>query len=174
MAASNWLTNALTADRDATQIGTLYRSATSAQAESVRALQECGRLLAIKRDSIPHGGWMLWLKDNQEMLGFDIRTAQRLLRLANTTLTTHLDEATAVAISRQVWGNETEVSPTPPSNLSTHYRRISGFLDWLEKHPAGDIPDSELIELQPRIAAIRQWIAEIEGKAKRLNLRLAG
>lgn len=162
------------ADDAATQIGTLYRCAKMSQLESIRALHECGRLLRLKREMIPHGGWTLWVKDNQEMLGFNEQTARRLMNLANQSLTTDMTEEEATALSRQVWGNVTEVPPTVPDPFSTHYRRITGFLDWISKHSVSDIPDAELIELKPRIELMRQWLAELEGKAKRLNLRLAG
>jgi hypothetical protein len=86
-------------DKDAIQIGELYQKARLSLVESVRFAIACGQRLKAKQDSLPHGAWLPWLRDNAEVLGFDTpRTAQRLMALAaNTTLASHLNEATAIA-----------------------------------------------------------------------------
>lgn len=93
-------------DKEALEIGELYKRAKTSLIESVRAQMECGRLLIAKKENMGHGEWLPWLKANEGILGFDNpRTAQRLMQVANTASTPHLDESAAVAISRQTWGN---------------------------------------------------------------------
>jgi N6-adenosine-specific RNA methylase IME4 len=95
------------ADTDAAEIGDLYRIGKVALVDSVKRFVEAGQKLIAKKDLLPHGQWLPWLRDNAEVLGFDTpRTAQRLISLAaNATSTSHLDEAEVIAISRQLWGN---------------------------------------------------------------------
>jgi hypothetical protein len=93
-------------DADAVDIGDLYRKARRSLAVSVRYAIQCGRRLRAKKDSLDHGQWLPWLRDNAEVLGFEHRTtATRLMKLANGAPAHHLDEATALAISRQLWGH---------------------------------------------------------------------
>jgi phage N-6-adenine-methyltransferase len=94
-------------DKDATEIGDLYRKARMSLVDSVRFCIECGKRLKVKRDSLPRGAWLPWLRDNAEVLGFESRQTAHLLMkaAANVKLTLHLTEADAAAISRQIWGN---------------------------------------------------------------------
>jgi hypothetical protein len=100
-------TNIPAADADAAVIGNLYRIGKIALVDSVKRFIEAGQKLIAKKDLLPHGQWLPWLRDNAEVLGFDTpRTAQRLISLAaNATSASHLDEASALAISRQLWGH---------------------------------------------------------------------
>ena len=100
----------ISADQDAAEIGHLYQQARGSLIASVRFAIACGERLAAKKASLPHGGWLPWLRDNADVLGFDSRrTATRLMALAaNETLASHLDEAGALAISRQLWGHQTQ------------------------------------------------------------------
>lgn len=157
----------------ALEIGEVYRAAQASQQASVRALHACGVGLAEVKASLPHGTWLLWIKDHQELLGFSISTAQRLVRLANEALAPHLTEADAVQVSRRVWSHEIELAAATPAEFSGHYRRISGFVEWLEKHAVSEVPDAELMELRPRVERIRRWLEEFDGKARRMNLRLS-
>jgi N6-adenosine-specific RNA methylase IME4 len=95
-------------DKDAAEIGDLYRKAHGSLVESIRFAIACGKRLVLKKASLKHGEWLPWLRANADALGFDTPlTAQRLMKLAaNTSLATHLDEAGAVAISRQLWGHD--------------------------------------------------------------------
>jgi phage N-6-adenine-methyltransferase len=97
-------------DRDAIEIGLLYRNARNSIVESVRYLDECGRRLLAKKDAIGHGKWLPWLAAHRDELGFGERAAQWLMNgsewlASNPQLTTDLDEAAAVEISRRFWGN---------------------------------------------------------------------
>jgi phage N-6-adenine-methyltransferase len=56
----------------AVEIGKQYR-------RGIEAWLECGRLLKIQRDALNHGQWGRWVEENRERLGFEIRTAQRLI-----------------------------------------------------------------------------------------------
>ncbi len=74
-------------DRDAAEIGDLYRRAGATMVESVRYALACGERLAAKKASLPHGAWLPWLEENADVLGFKTRrTAARLMFLANGTL----------------------------------------------------------------------------------------
>jgi hypothetical protein len=56
---------------------------------------------------LAHGQWLPWLKANAEVLGFKAdRTARLLMRAAaNRKLASDLNEATAVALNRLLWGH---------------------------------------------------------------------
>jgi hypothetical protein len=101
----------LIVDRDAIEIGELYRNARTSFVDSAKYLIECGNRLIAKKESpeMGHGTWLPWLKENEDVLGFSSRvTAARLMACArsNVALTQHLDESSALAISRQTWGNK--------------------------------------------------------------------
>jgi N6-adenosine-specific RNA methylase IME4 len=95
-------------DKDAAAIGELYRKARGSLIESVRYAHACGERLIAKKATLGHGQWLPWLAANADVLGFESRfTSAKLMRLAeNVPLTAHLDEAGALAISHQLWGNE--------------------------------------------------------------------
>lgn len=94
-------------DKDAVEIGELYRRAKTALVDSVLHYRDCGKRLAQKKASLAHGQWLPWLAANADTLGFEThRTAQLLIKAAaNTKSTSHLSHDEAVAISRQTWGN---------------------------------------------------------------------
>ena len=60
----------------AAKIGRLYR-------RGIEDWLEAGRLLKIQRDALDHGQWLPWLRDNEGVLGFGVRAAQRLIQVAN-------------------------------------------------------------------------------------------
>ncbi len=95
-------------DQDAVAIGTLYRKGREAILDSVRYNLQAGRKLIQKKDSMPHGEWVPWLRANADLLGFKHRTtASRLMKAAaaNDASTHHLTEAEAIQINRKFWGN---------------------------------------------------------------------
>ena len=92
-------------DRDAQEIGGLYRKSGECIVDNVRYLWEAGQRLAAKKQQLGHGRWLPWIEANREALGFDKRAAQRLIGLSNTTLTTHLTPEDAAELSRSIWGN---------------------------------------------------------------------
>jgi phage N-6-adenine-methyltransferase len=98
------------ADNAAIKIGDLYRKGRASMIDSVRSLQEAGRLLLAKKESLPHGQWLSWLSDNEDALGFGIRTADRLMRgaaakAAKLDVNVEYGEAEAVRLNRLIWGN---------------------------------------------------------------------
>ena len=96
-------------DGDAIAIGELYARSNSSLADAVVARLECGQRLAEKKASMAHGEWLPWLDANAGVLGFLSRfTAAKLIKAAqgNVPLAAHLDEATAVKLSRQMWGHD--------------------------------------------------------------------
>ena len=100
-------------DKDAAEIGDLYRKARMSLVGSVRFAIECGQRLTTKKESLGHGQWIPWLEANADTLGFkNDSTARRLMTLAKTySAPAHdMDEATALTFSRQLWGH---VNVTP-------------------------------------------------------------
>lgn len=94
-------------DRDAAEIGDLYREARSSIVNSVNFLIDAGRKLTAKKESLGHGNWIPWLMENEGALGFGKRAAQVLIKAAsNAQLTAHLTEADAINLSRAIWGNK--------------------------------------------------------------------
>lgn len=95
------------ADIDAVEIGRLYALARTSLVDSVKYTLECGLRLIAKKQTMHHGEWLPWLAANEPELGFKERAARLMMKAAsNRQLTADLDETTAVAISRQLWGND--------------------------------------------------------------------
>jgi hypothetical protein len=95
-------------DQDAVAIGTLYRKGREAIVESVRYNLQAGRKLIRKKDSMPYGEWVSWLRANADLLGFKHRTtASRLMKAAaaNDASTQHLTQVEAIRINRKLCGN---------------------------------------------------------------------
>src|SRR5438034_2622391 len=61
-----------------------------------------------KKASLKHGEWLPWLVNNADVLGFSTpQTAGKLMRAAKLNVDVQFeDEATAVTMSRKLWGNE--------------------------------------------------------------------
>lgn len=94
-------------DSDAIAIGDLWRKACQGLIDSTRCYLECGQRLRDKKDSLEHGEWLPWLKANAEVLGFQERAARLMMKAAaNRQLAADLDEVTAVAVNRQLWGHD--------------------------------------------------------------------
>jgi hypothetical protein len=72
----------------AEQIGRKYKAGAA-------AYQACGALLKAKKAALGHGKWEPWLKENEAVLGFGKRTAERLMKWADTPAMNPDD----------VWGN---------------------------------------------------------------------
>lgn len=95
------------ADRDAVEIGDLYRKARSSVADSVRYSIEAGHRLLAKKASLQRGEWLPWLEANADVLDFDTpRTAQRLMDVATEyDAGVAFDDQKAIEISRTIWGH---------------------------------------------------------------------
>ena len=101
-----------TVDKDAVEIGALYARSKTSLVDAVKSAHECGKRLAAKKESLSHGEWLPWLDANEGTLGFSTdRTAQRLMRFANATLTSDLDGPAALLENRKLWGNEPSQQP---------------------------------------------------------------
>jgi N6-adenosine-specific RNA methylase IME4 len=95
-------------DQDAAEIGRLYGQYRKGIVDAVVYWGEAGQRLAAKKSELGHGQWLPWLAANAEVLGFGERTAQLLIKgaKANPKLDFgNLTEATALALNRQIWGN---------------------------------------------------------------------
>jgi phage N-6-adenine-methyltransferase len=94
-------------DKDAIDIGALYRKGCKGMADSVRYMIEAGRRLLAKKAELDHGEWIPWLEANADALGFETRmTATRLMNAAakcNVDVT--FDDQKAIEASRTIWGN---------------------------------------------------------------------
>ncbi len=87
----------------ASQINTLYLQAKGTLVDGLKYYIECGIKLKAVKDSMQHGEWIPWLKENKGVLGFGEKTAPRLIKAANISLTRHLEESEAQAHLRQIW-----------------------------------------------------------------------
>jgi N6-adenosine-specific RNA methylase IME4 len=98
-------------DKDAREIGRLYGLGKISLVDSVKRFIEAGHRLVAKKAALKqefgHGSWLPWLAANADVLGFETpTTAQMLMKLAaKCEVASHLDEATAITYSRQLWGN---------------------------------------------------------------------
>jgi len=89
--------------------------------------------------TLQHGEWLPWLKRNADVLGFKApRTAQLLIKAAsNAKPASHLDETTAVAFSRKLWGNDNvrgtqgtgENEWYTPAEIIDGVRAVMGIID---------------------------------------------
>jgi hypothetical protein len=103
----------INADCDAAEIGDLYRRSRGSMADAVRLAIQCGQKLIAKKQSLAHGQWLPWLDDNADVLGFNTdRTARLLMAAAKRKPASDLDNATALTISRTLWGH-TPISFAP-------------------------------------------------------------
>lgn len=127
-------------DADAAAIGDLYERSRAALSDSVGDILEAGRLLTLKKASLPHGKFIEWQEENAGVLGFSSpRTAQMLMKAAaNAKPASYLDAEEALKISRQIWGhgegNHRTINTgenewyTPPEFVDMA-RRVMGAID---------------------------------------------
>jgi hypothetical protein len=100
-------------DRDAEEIGELYRKSNTAIIESVCCRLECGHRLTKKKIELGYGNFLPWVKANADVLGFDVRAAQFLMRgAAKYEAGFVCDENEALAISKEMWGHPGPVRGT--------------------------------------------------------------
>ncbi len=92
-------------DKEAIQIGALFVKAKGSMMDGLKYYIECGVKLKVIKDSLSHGQWLPWLKENEEILGFGIATAQRIIQVSNTALTRHYSDLEATNFLRSIWGN---------------------------------------------------------------------
>jgi phage N-6-adenine-methyltransferase len=95
------------ADRDAVEIGELYRKGKSLFVDGVRYLLEAGHRLARKKAEVGHGHWLEWLEANADVLDMDITcTPQRLMKAAGQFgASAEITDQEAIEISRTIWGH---------------------------------------------------------------------
>src|SRR5215831_9011659 len=94
-------------DKDAVQIGELYRKARASVADSVRYLIEAGQRLIKKKQELGHGNWLPWLEANADVLEMNIEsTPQRLMKAAaKFSASAEYGEDEVLQISREIWGH---------------------------------------------------------------------
>jgi phage N-6-adenine-methyltransferase len=163
-------TTFLSTDSDAIKIGALYARSASGMADAVKAIHECGAELTKKKTTMAHGEWLPWLAEQRDVLGFDKRTAQKLIGFANTTLASHLTPAEALKLSRQVWGHTNHLANgtgenewyTPPLYIDAAVA-VMGAID-LD-------PASSLLA-QRSINAAEFYDAEVDGLTQRWHGRV--
>jgi hypothetical protein len=101
----------------ADHINAEYFAAQSSIIDSATHIIRCGQLLTQKKAEVERGQWLNWVNDNCQ---FQIRSANRMMReAANWTSTSNLTEESALAISRETWGNRNratndDIADAPP------------------------------------------------------------
>ena len=141
-------------DPDATEIGELYARARGSMVDAVRQAIACGEKLIAKKKHFAHGHWNQWLEANAEILGFGERTARMLMKAAsNRQLASDLDDATALAISRKIWGH---AQPQPPKEPKPARIPFSEPLSRSELQRANEQQAARIAELDEEIDALRE------------------
>ena len=93
-------------DPDAVEIGELYEKASTSIINSARYLVECAHRLVAKKRDLSHGNWRSWLDAHREVLGFEVRAAQMIVKAASKYEVNFVfDQITATKLIRQIWGN---------------------------------------------------------------------
>jgi phage N-6-adenine-methyltransferase len=94
-------------DRDAAEIGELYRKFRASLIESVHYALECGQRLTAKKRELGHGNWLPWLEAYADVLGMNIEsTPQRLMKAAaKFSASAEYSEDETLRISREIWGH---------------------------------------------------------------------
>jgi hypothetical protein len=154
-------------DPAAAVIGGLWRRACQSLVDSTRCYIECGKELIAKKATLAHGQWLPWLEANKDALGFgNDSTARRLMTAANRASTHDLDDpATAVAISRQLWGNA-DSQLVQQSLSNEHYtpkqylaaaRKVLGRIDL---DPASNTAANRLVKAKAFFSATNDGLAK--------------
>jgi hypothetical protein len=86
-------------DSDAVMIGVCYR-------RGLAAYVEAGRRLQAKKEELGHGRWLPWLKANKNALGFEVLTAQRLMKLASENTSLAMLSADEAEVLQRLWGHK--------------------------------------------------------------------
>jgi phage N-6-adenine-methyltransferase len=124
-------------DRDAVEMGELYRKARSAMVDSIRYLIEAGHRLAKKKQEVRRGNWLPWLEANTDVLGFGVSAAGKLMKVASKFVAGYeFDQEQALAISREIWGHNVRGTQgtgkdewfTPPEYIKLA-RAVLGTID---------------------------------------------
>ena len=157
-------------------IGSLFQRARASHIDTVRYLLECGQKLIEQKEATPFGEWLLWVKRHQQILGFNDRTARRLMDAARRyrSSTTDLDDDSAAKLNRLIWGNEPEISPYEPRPLIGYASRVS---EWTARHApeeADDLTDEERVQLLDSFARWESFMAAVRARIQRPLLRRVG
>jgi hypothetical protein len=112
---------------------------------------ECGQLLLEARASVPHGGWLPWLRENTKV---SERTAQRWMRFAENAEALLVKSATVADLTFADADRLLDASkPAPPSAWQKLQQAIDEFIDgMLELDP--DTSLEEAIELLRECASM--------------------
>jgi phage N-6-adenine-methyltransferase len=160
-------------DKDAAEIGDLYRKSRASLIDSVESARACGQRLIEKKAKMEHGEWLPWLKANAEVLGFEGRsTASRLMKLAaNGALAHHLDESTASSISRKLWGHAD--SSLVQQSLSNEHYTPTKYLDAARTVLGSvDLDPASCTEANAVVKAEKFFSAEDDGLAQNWHGRI--
>jgi hypothetical protein len=127
-------------DQEAQAAGKLFHASRTNYAEALKAAHECGSILQKKKEELKsvYGAWTLWLRDNEEVLGFGERQARRLIKFSEQPFPENLDPVSILQINRQLHGH---TERTPASG---------GTTETIEEN------DDEIPELTPKEAKIEQ------------------
>ena len=149
LARSNSLVDLAGGTDIAAKIGRLYR-------RGIEDWLEAGRLLKIQQDALDHGQWLPWLRDNEGVLGFGVRAAQRLIQVANDAASN--TQSTAYS---DVWWNERKSHRTLGTGNSEWYTPPE-YID-LARQVLGDIDlDPASCELAQRTVKARNFYTKAD------------
>lgn len=124
----------------ATRANQLHEMALDAGKQTLEYAFECGRVLAEVKDSLGHGEWVPWVKEN---FRGSTRTAQRYLRLAaNATTVSHLEAET---LSEALAALATPKSPPKPKKNPDLVAPRTPEQPLASRY-AGHVVDAEIVE----------------------------
>lgn len=147
----------------AKSIGERYQLARTTQLQTIQYLVQCGEHLQAQKAALPHGEWLLWVRQHQHLLGFDDRMARRMMeaaRIVKSDVTTDLDETAALQISRRVWGNEPQVAELAERPPGAYLAR---FVIWTAKHSVDEfLGQADPAAVQAALTWLQQLAARLE------------
>ena len=103
----------INADQAAREAGNLFRLGKANYLEALKAMHKCGGILRKKQEDLvdKKGAWKLWLRDNEDVLGFGWRKAYRLIEFNSQMSLSDLNNLDTIAIAgirQKLYGKNTE------------------------------------------------------------------
>jgi hypothetical protein len=154
-------------DRDAIEIGDLFRRGNTSIIDAARFHIECGKRLAKKKAALGHGHWLPWLKANRDALGgLTPRTAQLLMKAAaKYEVDFAFDNiADAKRFHRELWNNSLLLAQVNSGN--DEWYTLDRELDLVRAALGGgtiDLDPASCAVAQRRVRAKRYFTKQTDG-----------